>query len=289
VVEDMVMAEGQSFVANDANLSGSDAVGGGRLWLVTGPNMGGKSTFLRQNALIAVMAQMGSFVPAGKAHIGVVDRLFSRVGASDDIAHGRSTFMVEMVETAAILNRATRRSLVVLDEIGRGTATFDGLSIAWAAVEALHETTGCRALFATHFHELTSLAKTLTRVSNVTMKVREWEGEVVFLHEVGPGAADRSYGIQVARLAGLPEPVLARARQVLTILEQRSVGTASSSQKASVLDDLPLFAHQPTSRPAQKDPVHLALDAVRPDEMTPKQAIEALYELKKIRDDARRS
>ena len=289
VVEDMVMAEGQSFVANDADLSGDDAIGGGRLWLVTGPNMGGKSTFLRQNALIAILAQMGSFVPASSAHIGVVDRVFSRVGASDDIAHGRSTFMVEMVETAAILNRATRRSLVVLDEIGRGTATFDGLSIAWAAVEALHETTGCRALFATHFHELTSLAKTLTRVSNVTMKVREWEGEVVFLHEVGAGAADRSYGIQVARLAGLPEPVLARARQVLTVLEQRSAGTASSSQKASVLDDLPLFAHQPPPRPVGPDPVHAAIDAVRPDEMTPKQAIEALYELKKIRDDARRS
>jgi DNA mismatch repair protein MutS len=251
--------------------------------------MGGKSTFLRQNALIAILAQMGSFVPASSAHIGVIDRVFSRVGASDDIAHGRSTFMVEMVETAAILNRATRRSLVVLDEIGRGTATFDGLSIAWAAVEALHETTGCRALFATHFHELTSLAKTLSRVANVTMKVREWEGEVVFLHEVGPGAADRSYGIQVARLAGLPEPVLARARQVLTVLEQRSAGTASSSQKASVLDDLPLFAHQPAPRPVGPDPVHAALDAVRPDEMTPKQAIEALYELKKIRDDARRS
>jgi DNA mismatch repair protein MutS len=289
VVEDMVMAAGQSFVANDADLSGDEAGGGGRLWLVTGPNMGGKSTFLRQNALIAILAQMGSFVPASSAHIGVVDRLFSRVGASDDIAHGRSTFMVEMVETAAILNRATRRSLVVLDEIGRGTATFDGLSIAWAAVEALHETTGCRALFATHFHELTSLAKTLSRVANVTMKVREWEGEVVFLHEVGAGAADRSYGIQVARLAGLPEPVLARARQVLTVLEQRSAGTASSSQKASVLDDLPLFAHQSAPEPVRKDPVLLALDAVRPDEMTPKQAIEALYELKKIRDDARRS
>jgi DNA mismatch repair protein MutS len=289
VVEDMVMEQGQSFVANDADLSGDDAGGGGRLWLVTGPNMGGKSTFLRQNALIAILAQMGSFVPASSAHIGVIDRVFSRVGASDDIAHGRSTFMVEMVETAAILNRATRRSLVVLDEIGRGTATFDGLSIAWAAVEALHETTGCRALFATHFHELTSLAKTLSRVANVTMKVREWQGDVVFLHEVGPGAADRSYGIQVARLAGLPEPVLARARQVLTVLEQRSAGTASSSQKASVLDDLPLFAHQPSPAPAQTDPVLTALDAVRPDEMTPKQAIEALYELKKIRDDARRS
>ncbi|WP_375598903.1 DNA mismatch repair protein MutS [Devosia sp. Naph2] len=289
VVELMVKAEGQSFVANDSDLSGSDAAGGGSLWLVTGPNMGGKSTFLRQNALIAVLAQMGCYVPADSAHIGVVDRLFSRVGASDDIAHGRSTFMVEMVETAAILNRATRRSLVVLDEIGRGTATFDGLSIAWAAVEALHETTGCRALFATHFHELTSLAKTLSRVANVTMKVREWEGEVVFLHEVGPGAADRSYGIQVARLAGLPEPVIARARQVLDVLEQRSAGTASSSQKASVLDDLPLFAHQPPPAPRGKDPVHEALDAVRPDEMTPRQAIDALYQLKKLRDDARRN
>jgi DNA mismatch repair protein MutS len=289
VVELMVKAEGQSFVANDADLSGSEESGGGSLWLVTGPNMGGKSTFLRQNALIAILAQMGCYVPADSAHIGVVDRLFSRVGASDDIAHGRSTFMVEMVETAAILNRATRQSLVVLDEIGRGTATFDGLSIAWAAVEALHETTGCRALFATHFHELTALAKTLSRIANVTMKVREWEGEVVFLHEVGLGAADRSYGIQVARLAGLPEPVIARARQVLDVLEQRSTGTASSSQKASVLDDLPLFAHQPAPAPKGKDPVHEALDAVRPDEMTPRQAIDALYQLKKLRDDARRS
>ncbi|MVS99115.1 DNA mismatch repair protein MutS [Devosia sp. L53-10-65] len=289
VVELMVKSEGQSFVANDADLSGSEESGGGSLWLVTGPNMGGKSTFLRQNALIAVLAQMGCYVPADSAHIGVVDRLFSRVGASDDIAHGRSTFMVEMVETAAILNRATRKSLVVLDEIGRGTATFDGLSIAWAAVEALHETTGCRALFATHFHELTSLAKTLSRVANVTMKVREWEGEVVFLHEVGPGAADRSYGIQVARLAGLPAPVIARAKQVLDVLEQRSAGTASSSQKASVLDDLPLFAHQPPPAPKGKDPVHEALDAVRPDEMTPRQAIDALYQLKKLRDDASRS
>ncbi len=288
VVEQMVRAEGQSFVANDADLSGSEDIGGGKLWLVTGPNMGGKSTFLRQNALIAILAQMGCFVPAESAAIGVVDRLFSRVGASDDIAHGRSTFMVEMVETAAILNRATRRSLVVLDEIGRGTATFDGLSIAWASVEALHETTGCRALFATHFHELTSLAKTLSRVANVTMKVREWEGEVVFLHEVGPGAADRSYGIQVARLAGLPDPVINRAKQVLDVLEQRSAGTASSSQKASVLDDLPLFAHQPAPAIKSKDPIHEALDAVRPDDMTPKQAIETLYELKKLRDDARR-
>ncbi|MEO5805422.1 DNA mismatch repair protein MutS [Devosia sp.] len=289
VVEEMVAAEGHSFVANDADLSGSDAIGGGRLWLVTGPNMGGKSTFLRQNALIAILAQMGSFVPAASAHIGVIDRVFSRVGASDDIAHGRSTFMVEMVETAAILNRATRKSLVILDEIGRGTATFDGLSIAWAAVEALHETTGCRALFATHFHELTSLQKTLSRVSNVTMKVREWEGEVVFLHEVGNGAADRSYGIQVAKLAGLPEPVLARAHQVLSILEQRSTGTSSSGRVAAVLDDLPLFAHQPAPARAEINPVYERLDAIRPDEMTPRDAIELVYELKKIRDAARRS
>jgi DNA mismatch repair protein MutS len=238
------------------------------------------------------MAQMGSFVPAASAHIGVVDRVFSRVGASDDIAHGRSTFMVEMVETAAILNRATRRSLVILDEIGRGTATFDGLSIAWSTVESLHETTGCRALFATHFHELTSLQKSLSRVANVTMKVREWEGEVVFLHEVGRGVADRSYGIQVARLAGLPEPVLNRARHVLTLLEQRAAGAAPSGQFGAVLDDLPLFAHQPAA-PAKaepkSDPVADLIDSIRPDDITPKEAIELLYQLKKRRDDARRS
>ncbi|RYE88093.1 MAG: DNA mismatch repair protein MutS, partial [Hyphomicrobiales bacterium] len=279
VVEANVKLEGQPFVANDCDLSG------GALWLVTGPNMGGKSTFLRQNALIAILAQMGSFVPAGRAHIGVVDRVFSRVGASDDIGGGRSTFMVEMVETAAILNRATQRSLVVLDEIGRGTATFDGLSIAWAAVEALHDQTGCRALFATHFHEMTALAKSLARVSNVTMKVREWEGDVVFLHEVAPGAADRSYGIQVAKLAGLPEPVLARARQVLTTLEQRS-----ANGRGAVLDDLPLFAHAAPPVPkASVNPLHDMLDQVRPDELTPRQAIDLVYELKKIRDAARRS
>jgi DNA mismatch repair protein MutS len=284
VVEAMVKADGHSFVANDCDLSGSDTKKGGQLWLVTGPNMGGKSTFLRQNALIAILAQIGSYVPASKAHIGVVDRVFSRVGASDDIAGGRSTFMVEMVETAAILNRATGRSLVILDEIGRGTATFDGLSIAWAAVEALHDVTGCRALFATHFHELTSLSKTLARVSNHTMKVREWEGDVVFLHEVANGAADRSYGIQVAKLAGLPETVLARARQVLGVLEQRSSGTPTA-----VLDDLPLFAHQPPPQKVLSDLVSSMLDSVRPDELTPRQAIELVYELKKARDAARRS
>jgi DNA mismatch repair protein MutS len=199
--------------------------------------------------------------------------------------------MVEMVETAAILNRATRRSLVILDEIGRGTATFDGLSIAWATLESLHETTGCRALFATHFHELTSLQKTLARVANVTMKVREWEGDVVFLHEVTHGAADRSYGIQVARLAGLPEPVLHRARHVLTLLEQRAAGASPSGAAGAVLDDLPLFAHQPPPAKAapSTDPVHELIDTIRPDDITPKDAIELLYELKNIRDAARRS
>ena len=278
VVESNVRAQHEVFVENGCDLTG------GALWLVTGPNMGGKSTFLRQNALIAILAQMGSYVPASAAHIGVVDRVFSRVGASDDIGGGRSTFMVEMVETAAILNRATQRSLVILDEIGRGTATFDGLSIAWAAVEALHDQTGCRALFATHFHEMTALSKTLTRVSNHTMKVREWEGEVVFLHEVADGAADRSYGIQVAKLAGLPESVLARARQVLGVLEQRSSGG-----KAVVLDDLPLFAHQPPTPKAAVNPIHDMLDQVRPDDLTPRAAIDLIYELKKIRDAARRN
>jgi DNA mismatch repair protein MutS len=234
---------------------------------------------------------MGSFVPATRAHIGVVDRVFSRVGASDDIGGGRSTFMVEMVETAAILNRAGERSLVILDEIGRGTATFDGLSIAWATVEALHDDNRCRALFATHFHELTNLAKKLPRLSNHTMKVREWEGEVVFLHEVATGAADRSYGIQVARLAGLPEPVLRRARQVLTILEQRAAERQGPSGRLNaVLDDLPLFAQAPPpAKEASVNPLHEMLDAVRPDELTPREAIELVYELKKARDAARRS
>ncbi|HZY67433.1 MAG TPA: DNA mismatch repair protein MutS, partial [Devosia sp.] len=278
VVESTVKAAGHPFVANDTDLSG------GALWLVTGPNMGGKSTFLRQNALLAILAQTGSFVPADRAHVGVVDRVFSRVGASDDIAGGRSTFMVEMVETAAILNRATARSLVILDEIGRGTATFDGLSIAWAAVEALHDETGCRGLFATHFHEMTALAKTLKRVRNVTVAVREWEGEVVFLHEVVPGAADRSYGIQVARLAGLPERVLARAKQVLGVLESRASGGA-----APMLDDLPLFAAAPAPRKPEINPLNDMLDQVRPDELTPRQALDLVYELKKARDAGRRS
>ncbi|EJN00571.1 DNA mismatch repair protein MutS [Phyllobacterium sp. YR531] len=268
------------FVANDCNLSPLTS-GKGAIWLLTGPNMGGKSTFLRQNALIAILAQMGSFVPAGSAHIGIVDRLFSRVGASDDLARGRSTFMVEMVETAAILNQATDHSLVILDEIGRGTATFDGLSIAWAAVEYLHEKNQCRAIFATHFHEMTSLSEKLTRLSNVTMRVKEWDGEVVFLHEVAKGAADRSYGVQVARLAGLPEAVVNRARDVLHQLEAGE----TSGKADKLIDDLPLFSvevKRQAPKPVQgKDSALLtALSAINPDELTPRDALEVLYRLK---------
>ncbi|RIK83488.1 MAG: DNA mismatch repair protein MutS [Hyphomicrobiales bacterium] len=269
------------FVANDCDLSPDEGGRHGAIWLLTGPNMGGKSTFLRQNALIAILAQMGSFVPAASAHIGVVDRLFSRVGASDDLARGRSTFMVEMVETAAILNQAGERALVILDEIGRGTATFDGLSIAWAAVEYLHEKNRCRAIFATHFHEMTALADKLPRLHNVTMRVKEWEGDVVFLHEVGKGAADRSYGVQVARLAGLPEPVVERARQVLRQLEEGE----TSGKAARLVDDLPLFSVAATrapQKPKTDDALGAALAALHPDEMTPREALEALYRLKAL-------
>ena len=259
------------FVANDASIGAPDH---GCLWLLTGPNMGGKSTFLRQNALIAIMAQTGAFVPAGSARIGVVDRLFSRVGAADDLARGRSTFMVEMVETAAILNQATDRSLVILDELGRGTSTFDGLSIAWGTIEHLHERR-CRTLFATHYHELTALAASLERGANVTMKVREWEGDVVFLHEVVPGTSDRSYGIQVARLAGLPEAVIARARDVLAQLES----TAARNPAATLVDDLPLFAGRPPE--PRKDALREALAAVNPDELTPREAHDLVYRLKR--------
>ena len=259
-----------------------------RIWLVTGPNMAGKSTFLRQNALITVMAQTGSYVPAKSAHIGVVDRLFSRVGASDDLARGRSTFMVEMVETAAILNQATARSLVILDEIGRGTATFDGLSIAWATVEYLHDVTKARALFATHYHELTALSKTLARVANVTMDITDWHDEIVFLHKVKAGAASRSYGIQVAKLAGLPDVVLSRARDVLALLEKND---RRSKGNGGLLDDLPLFAAaRPKSftGPAPQSAVDAALADIRPDDLTPKAALEKLYALKALSDSTRK-
>lgn len=268
------------FVANDCCLE--DNRENGRLWLLTGPNMAGKSTFLRQNALIAVLAQSGCFVPAEFARIGIVDKLFSRVGASDDLARGRSTFMVEMVETAAILNRSTERSFVILDEIGRGTATYDGLSIAWAVVEYLHETNKCRALFATHYHELTALKEKLNRLSLHTMRVKEWKNNVVFLHEVVSGALDRSYGIHVGKLAGLPAPVIARAKQVLVQLEKKG------SYQVDFMNDLPLFARlpkqeepQPEEDPAETPRVVERLRALNPDDLTPKQALELLYELKK--------
>ena len=281
VVEQSLRKQSEGpFIANDSDLSPAEGGEFGALWLLTGPNMGGKSTFLRQNALIAILAQTGSFVPAASAHIGVVDRLFSRVGASDDLARGRSTFMVEMVETAAILNQATDRSLVILDEIGRGTATFDGLSIAWAAVEHLHEVNRCRGLFATHFHELTVLSEKLGRLSNATMRVKEWDGEVIFLHEVGPGAADRSYGIQVARLAGLPASVVTRARDVLTKLEDSDRKNPASQ----LIDDLPLFQVAVRREEVQRSTpsrVEEALRAINPDDMTPRDALDALYVLKK--------
>jgi DNA mismatch repair protein MutS len=281
VVEQMLARDGGPFVANDCDLSPPPEGQTGRIWIVTGPNMAGKSTFLRQNALIAILAQIGSFVPARAAHIGVIDRLFSRVGAADDLARGHSTFMVEMVETAAILNQAGARSLVILDEIGRGTATFDGLSIAWATIEHLHEANRCRTLFATHFHEMTALTAKLPRLHNATMRVKEWHGDVVFLHEVIAGAADRSYGIAVAKLAGLPPSVIERAKTVLAQIEAED----RVSPARRLIDDLPLFAVAQHAAPApQKDSaltaVVEALEALNPDEMSPRDALEALYALK---------
>ncbi|MGV7030920.1 DNA mismatch repair protein MutS [Methylobacterium symbioticum] len=281
VVEAALRRAGEPFIANDCDLSGDSR---GRIRLITGPNMGGKSTFLRQNALIAVLAQIGAFVPAAEARIGRVDRLFSRVGAADDLARGQSTFMVEMVETAAILNQATRRSLVILDEIGRGTATFDGLSIAWACLEHLHEANACRALFATHFHELTALGQRLARLDNATLKVAEHRGEVVFLHEVVPGVAERSYGLQVARLAGLPASVVARAGAILKGLEKAERERPGRPR----IDDLPLFAAlapppPPEPEPQAEDRLGPLLDAVDPDALTPREALEVLYRLKRER------
>jgi len=277
VVERALRAAGEAgFVANDCTLAEK---GDARLWLITGPNMAGKSTFLRQNALIAILAQAGAFVPAASAHIGVVDRVFSRVGASDDLARGRSTFMVEMVETAAILNQATDRSLVVLDEIGRGTSTFDGLSIAWAAVEHLHNEIACRGLFATHYHELTALSERLPRLVNMSMKVREWKGDVVFLHEVASGAADRSYGVAVAKLAGLPAPVVRRAEAVLAELEaQREARDAADQLSLFSAPSGAASAAPPTAE--EGSALERALDEINPDAVSPKEALDILYRLK---------
>ncbi len=264
-----------TFVGNNCTLDENNLI-----WLLTGPNMAGKSTFLRQNAIIAIMAQMGAYVPCKSAHIGIIDKIFSRVGASDDLARGRSTFMVEMVETASILNQADERSFVILDEIGRGTATFDGLSIAWAVIEHLHEANHCRALFATHYHELTTLVSKLNKMSLHCMKIKEFNDEVIFLHEVIEGAADRSYGIHVAKLAGLPKVVIKRAEQVLNSLEH----TGKQKNIASLADDLPLFA---TLKPkeevvAVKSEVSKFIDELNPDELTPREALEKLYELKSL-------
>ncbi|MGI9439723.1 MAG: DNA mismatch repair protein MutS [Parvibaculales bacterium] len=288
-------AQDTPFIPNDCRLD-ANGENAPRLVLLTGPNMAGKSIFLRQNALFAIIAQMGAFVPAASAEIGVVDRVFSRVGASDDLARGRSTFMVEMVETAAILNQAGPRAFVILDEIGRGTATFDGLSIAWATVEHLHNGAGCRTLFATHYHEMTALADHLSGLSNISMKVREHKGQLIFLHEVESGAADRSYGIHVAQLAGLPASVIARARAVLALLEENQ----STGGRTPALDALPLFsARSPASpeNPAHPSPeqeaqsralsnaLSNALAGVDPDRLTPREALDWLYRLKEIDSD----
>ncbi len=282
VVEEALTRAGEPFIANDCLLTANGD--GAAVTLLTGPNMAGKSTYLRQNALIALLAQIGSFVPAVAAHVGVVSQIFSRVGASDDLARGRSTFMVEMVETAAILNQADDRALVILDEIGRGTATYDGLSIAWATLEHLQSVNRVRGLFATHYHELTQLAGTLDGVRNATVAVKEWEGDVIFLHEVRDGAADRSYGVQVAQLAGLPKAVITRARAVLEALEQ---GERENASPKALIDDLPLFsaaATAPVLASAQAGPseVEMRLGDLLPDEMTPREALQALYDLKAL-------
>ena len=275
LVEEALRAQSdRSFAANDCNLSADHK----RLWLLTGPNMAGKSTFLRQNALIAILAQAGSFVPASKAHIGCVDRLYSRVGAADDLARGRSTFMVEMIETAAILNQATARSLVILDEIGRGTATYDGLSIAWATLEHLHDVNESRALFATHYHELTALTATLKQLHCATMMVKEWKGDIVFLHEVGAGSAERSYGIQAAKLAGIPSAVITRANEVLKRLEEGR----DSPRKQNLVSELPLFSIVQKPHIKKSDALREKLSVLAPDELSPREALTLIYELKQL-------
>jgi len=274
VVEAALERTGARFVANDCELSPDN-----RLWLVGGPNMGGKSTFLRQNALIVLLAQAGGYVPAEAARIGLVDRLFSRVGASDNLARGRSTFMVEMVETAAILAQATDRSFVILDEVGRGTSTYDGLALAWAVAEAMHETLRCRCLFATHYHELSRLAETCPALSLHHVRAREWKGDLVLLHELAEGAADRSYGLAVARLAGVPKPVVARAKAVLDKLEK---GRAQTGGLAAGLGELPLFAVALTAEEESKDTLREGLRELDVDALSPREALERLYQFKRL-------
>ena len=273
VVEAALAQRGERFVANDCTLENSD-----RLWLIGGPNMGGKSTFLRQNALIVLLAQAGGFVPAQSATIGLTDRLFSRVGASDNLARGRSTFMVEMVETAAILSQATERSFVILDEVGRGTSTYDGLALAWAVAEAVHETNRSRCLFATHYHELARLAETCEALSLHHVRAREWKGDLVLLHELATGPADRSYGLAVARLAGVPSKVIARAKAVLDKLEK---GRAETGGLAAGLGDLPLFAAAAEAEEAQCDSLRDRLGALDIDALSPREALDVLYDLKR--------
>ncbi|MEH6684314.1 MAG: DNA mismatch repair protein MutS [Qipengyuania sp.] len=272
VVEAALAQGGERFVANDCLLGSDD-----RLWLIGGPNMGGKSTFLRQNALIMLLAQAGSFVPARAARIGLADRLFSRVGASDNLARGRSTFMVEMVETAAILRQATARSFVILDEVGRGTSTYDGMALAWAVVEAVHENLQCRCLFATHYHELSRLADTCDRLTLHHVRAREWKGDLVLLHELAKGAADRSYGLSVAKLAGVPAPVIKRARAVLDKLEK---GREQTGGLAAGLGELPLFAATAQQQDDKPDPVRSALETLDVDALSPREALDTLYALK---------
>jgi len=272
VIEKLALDEAGRFIPNDLYLDENAQIA-----IITGPNMGGKSTYLRQAALIAIMAQMGSWVPAESSSLPVIDRVFTRIGASDNLARGRSTFMVEMTETAVILNTATERSFIILDEIGRGTATYDGLSLAWAVIEYIASNTRAKTLFATHYHEMTALSERLSSLACVTMRVSEWNDTIVFLHEVAPGTADRSYGIHVAKLAGLPNAVVARAEEVLRALEEGREGHKPLAR----IDDLPLFAAQPAHQPVAKtSAVEEALKTVEPDGLTPKQALEVLYDLK---------
>jgi len=278
VVEAALKRDGEAgFTPNDCRMAG-EGEAGARLLLVTGPNMAGKSTYLRQNALMIILAQAGLYVPAAKARVGIADRLFSRVGAADDLARGRSTFMNEMVETAAILNQATSRSFVILDEVGRGTSTFDGLSIAWAAAEHLHEINTCRALFATHYHEMTRLADELSAAGNLSLKAREWKGELVFLHQVAEGPADRSYGIEVARRAGLPAAAITRATTILERLE-------SEDAPAAALAELPLFSAMPVAAPPKVSQVTERMKRINPDQLSPREALDCLYELKRLSDE----